>query len=66
MTTVTRGASLSLPLKVSYRTLSWQDLVVREWGAEWGRPDIAYEFSNGRQANCTDQYGQGIYNPTSP
>ncbi len=58
---VVRGASLSLKLKVNYRTYSWEELVVREWGTEWGRPDIAYEFSGGRTADCTDQYAQGIY-----
>jgi len=61
MTTVVQGASLSLPLKVTYRTYSWEELVVREWGPEWGRPDIAYEFSGGRTANSTDQYNVGIY-----
>jgi hypothetical protein len=61
MTSVVQGATLSLPLKVTYRTLNWQELVVREWGTEWGRPDIAYEFSNGRTADCTDQYRGGIY-----
>lgn len=63
---VSRGASLTLPLKVTYRTISWEELVVREWGSEWGRPDVAYEFSNGRKADSTDQYKQGIYNPTKP
>lgn len=63
---VVKGASLTVPMKVTYRTFSWRELVVREWGAEWGRPDIAYEFSNGRTANSTDQYKVGIYNPTNP
>lgn len=63
---VVRGASLSLPQKVTYSTTSWRELVLREWGAEWGRPDVAYEFPNGRRANSTDQYKQGIYNPTNP
>lgn len=63
---VSKGASLTIPHKVTYRTLSWRELCVREWGAEWGRPDIAYEFSNGRKANATDQYGRGIYDPTHP
>jgi hypothetical protein len=66
MTTVVQGASLSLPMKVTYRTLNWQDMVIIEWGPEWGRPDIAYEFSGGRTANATDMYGKGIYNPTNP
>jgi hypothetical protein len=64
--TVTRGATLNYTMKPTYRTFSWEELVVREWGSEWGRPDIAYEFSNGRQANSTDQWNQGIYNPTNP
>lgn len=64
--TVSRGASLTIPLKVKYSTLSWQELVIREWGSEWGQPDIAYEFTGGRTANATDMYHQGIYNPKNP
>ena len=58
---VARG---NLGYKVSYRTLSWMELVIREWGTEWGRPDTAYEWSNGRRFDCTDQYTSGIYTRT--
>lgn len=63
---VVKGASLSLPMKVTYTTTSWLGLVVQEWGSEWGRPDIGYEWSNGQTRTNTDMYGNGIYNPTNP
>lgn len=47
--------------KVTTRQTSWQDLVVREWGSEWNKPDIGYQFSNGITKDCTDQYQSGIY-----
>ena len=56
---------ITAPLpKPTYRTLSWLELVVREWGTEWGRPDTAYEFPNNRHFDCTDQYASGIYRKT--
>ena len=58
------GTSLTVPMKVSYRTLSWEEMVVREWGSQWGIPDIAYEFSNGRTAQSTDLQAGGFYKRT--
>ena len=60
---MTMQAQGNLGYKVTYRVLSWRELAVREWGAEWGRPDICYEFSNGRTAESTDAYTSGIYRP---
>lgn len=50
--------------KVTTRSVSFQDLVVREWGAEWNKPDVAYQFSNGVTKDCTDQYQTGFYRRT--
>lgn len=52
-------AELGYP--VTTRTYSWQDEVERMWGAEWARPDVAYEMSNGRKFDSTDRYTTGIY-----
>lgn len=51
----------TLGYKVSSRTDSWEQRVIKEWGSEYRKPDIAYEFSNGRKFDCTDQYNTGIY-----
>lgn len=47
--------------KVSTRSISWHDLCVREWGAEWSKPDIGYRFSNGVTKDNTDRFEAGIY-----
>lgn len=51
----------NLGYKVVYRTISWQDLVIREWGTEGGIRDVCYEFSNGRTALDSDNSTSGIY-----
>ena len=45
------------------RSISWADLVRREWGSEFNAPDRGvYQFSNGRQFDSTDTGSTGIYN----
>lgn len=46
---------------VTTRSYSWSDEVQRQWGAEFFRPDVAYEMSNGRKFDSTDRYLTGIY-----
>jgi hypothetical protein len=46
---------------VSYRTYNWLSMVMERWGAEFNKPDIAYEFSNGRKMESTDQGITGFY-----
>lgn len=58
------GKSLTLPMKVSYRTLSWEEMVEREWGTQWGIPETAYEFSNGRTAQSNDEQSGSFYKRT--
>jgi hypothetical protein len=49
--------------KVVTRTISWQDMVMRAWGAEWNAPDRGiYEWSSGRKFDSTDRNDTGIYN----
>lgn len=59
------GSSLTVPMKVNYATLSWAELVRREWGTEWSIPDTVYEFSNGAKRQSTDMTGSGIYGSTA-
>lgn len=58
------GSTLNLPLKVNYRTYSWEELVIREWGTEWGMWDVAYEFSGGAKRLSTDSTTNGFYKTT--
>lgn len=58
------GSTLNLKLPVSYRTYSWEELVIREWGQQWGVWEVAYEFSNGRTALNTDYTTNGFYKTT--
>lgn len=43
------------------RTTSWRDLVVREWGADFNKPDTGYRFSSGEAKDNTDRNQTGIY-----
>ena len=52
--------------KVSYRSYSWEGLVISEWGPQWNMPDIAYEMRNGRKFESTDKYHVGIYAAIHP
>jgi hypothetical protein len=47
--------------KVTTSTINWMDQVVREWGAEWNKPDKVYYFSGQPPKDSTDQYQTGIY-----
>lgn len=51
----------NLGFPVTTRTYNWGDEVRRQWGAEWARPDVAYEMSNDRKFDSTDRYATGIY-----
>lgn len=48
--------------QVTFRTYNWRDEVLKAWGEQWGKPDIAYEFT----ARTFDDSGgfAGIYAPT--
>lgn len=35
--------------KVTTKVISFSELVRVRWGKEWSKPEIAYEFSNGRK-----------------
>lgn len=53
----------NLGAPVSWRNISWEDLVRRAWGSEYSAPDHkVYQFSGGRDYDSTDLGSTGIYN----
>lgn len=46
------------------RTFSFSALVKKKWGKEWTKPDVAYQFSNGRRFYSTDRAESGVYKKT--
>ena len=45
------------------RVIDWKSLVVKAWGDKWLKPETAYEWSNGRKFESSDQSTSGIYVP---
>jgi hypothetical protein len=37
------------PPKPPHSIINWRDEVIKEWGDEWGKREIGYEWSNGRK-----------------
>jgi hypothetical protein len=46
--------------KVQSRDIDYAALVRRLWGKDWNKPEIGYEFSNGRKFDET-KYEQGYF-----
>ena len=42
-------------------TRSWKELVLKAWGKDYNKPDVAYEFSHGRKFDSTDNTEHGFY-----
>jgi hypothetical protein len=38
-------------------------MAIASWGEEWGKNDLAYEWSSGSSFQSTDRYRTGIYRP---
>ena len=58
--TIAQLSNLGNP--VTSTEISWRELAVRAWGSEWSAPDRgAYQFSNGREFDSTDQTTNGFY-----
>jgi hypothetical protein len=34
---------------VKFSVIDWNALVKEQWGPEWNKPEVSYEFSNGRK-----------------
>ncbi len=46
---------------VTTRVLNWAAEVRKAWGDEYQKPDVAYEFSNGRKFESSDRGTTGFY-----
>lgn len=46
------------------REISFGGLVKQAWGDDWGKKDVAYEFSNGRKFAASEPNG-GPYTGTA-
>jgi hypothetical protein len=46
--------------RVSTRIIDWSALVRNAWGDEYKKPDVVYEFSNGRKFSDSGELA-GIY-----
>lgn len=54
----------NISYKVTFRPVSYLDMVIRSWGEEWAENDHdIYEWSNGRMFDSTDKGITGIYGP---
>ena len=53
---------ITLGKPVVTRVISWQALVIQDWGDEWAQWEKAYVFSNGSSKLSTDYTNKGIYN----
>ena len=51
----------NLGYKVTTRSVSFGQLAQEAWGAEWGKRDVVYEFSNGASRLDDDNTLNGIY-----
>ncbi len=46
---------------VTTRILNWGAEVRKAWGDEYQKPDVAYEWSNGKKHESTDRTENGFY-----
>jgi hypothetical protein len=51
----------NLGYKVTTRSVSFGQLAQEAWGAEWGKRDVVYQFSNGASRLDDDNTLNGIY-----
>ena len=56
---------MSIPTKdPTFRTVSIKSLVTQQHPKDWNKPEVVYEFSNGRQMVSTDRTESGVYKRT--
>ena len=67
------GAIMPTPIQVDQklvypvtsRKIDYAGAVIREWGVEWSKRDIVYEFSNGRKFQDSFTQGGPYGNPAA-
>jgi hypothetical protein len=47
--------------EVHFTTRNWKEIVQKSLGKDAAKPDVVYEFSNGRRFESTDNTEHGIY-----
>ncbi len=47
--------------EVQTREFTMLELAQKYWGKDWNKPEVVYEFSNGRKFESTDAADSGIY-----
>jgi len=50
--------------KVQTRQIDYRAEVLKQWGPEWGKDEVVYQFKDGRKFLSTDRRTSGIYKPT--
>ena len=50
--------------RVTTKVVNLRDLVQKAAGKDYKKPDPAYQFSNGRKFQSTDDKATGIYQPS--
>jgi hypothetical protein len=52
---------MSTEALVHFTQRSWKEIVQKAQGKDAAKPDVVYEFSNGRKFDSTDSNSNGIY-----
>ncbi len=47
--------------QVTYTSRTILEMAQKAWGKDWNKPDVVYEFSNGKKYESTDMTDAGIY-----
>jgi hypothetical protein len=46
---------------VHYTERDWKEIALKAQGKDAAKPDVSYQFSNGRKFETTDNSNHGIY-----
>ena len=49
--------------QVTTSEIDWKTIVQEQWGERWSKPDVAYQWSNGRKMDDTGPMGPYANNP---
>lgn len=50
--------------EVTTKEINWAAQVQKMWGKEYKKPEVVYQWSNGREFKSTDNAESGIYKRT--
>lgn len=52
---------ITLGKAVTSSIIDWRNMVINQWGDQWARRSIVYEFSSGEKKENTDSTNRGFY-----